>query len=100
MPNRKTRAIKFEMQDLQRVVDIVPDAAVICEDRGKIFCSNEGARSLLRPSGGELGGEDLASFLPSLEVSTDPGSFVSLVRSGGLDQDLPVICEGGKELEV
>jgi diguanylate cyclase (GGDEF)-like protein/PAS domain S-box-containing protein len=98
--NTKTRHVGFQVAKLQDFVDVIPDPAVICGERGAIVCANVGARELLGEY--ELGTDayELVDFIPSLRLSVQPETFVTAARSGVLDMDLPISCNDGRQIEV
>ncbi len=86
--------------ELQHFVDVVPDAAVICDEGGRILCANAGSRDLF--SEDDLGSEifELVEFIPQLTRTVSPDFFVTAARAGAFDQDLSLLSKDGRDLEV
>jgi diguanylate cyclase (GGDEF)-like protein/PAS domain S-box-containing protein len=95
-----TQLIPFKVEDLQLFVNIVPDAAVICDDDGHILCANDQACRLFRAPEDKLQSDALLLHVPELSQGSRQGHFVESVRRGDLDRDLQVLLPDGHSIDV
>jgi diguanylate cyclase (GGDEF)-like protein/PAS domain S-box-containing protein len=82
---------------LNQALEFLPDAALSCDEGGRILGTNREARCLLRLDSRELAGMGLGVFLPAVAEWVESDPFLDLVRSGGLDSEQPLVDASGNE---
>jgi len=82
---------------LNQALEFLPDAALSCDEGGRILGTNREASCLLRQDSRELAGMGLGVFLPAVAEWVESDPFLDLVRSGGLDSEQPLVDASGNE---
>jgi len=94
---KQTVSTRLSLQTLQTLVDINPDGAVVCDELGRIVCANFAASLLLGGEGFEPEGRLLEEFIPELKMLAADDGFLSVVRTGDLDDDHRLVRADGVE---
>ncbi len=82
---------------LDQALEFLPDAALSCNEGGRILGTNREATVLLRREARDLHGMGLGVFLPAVAEWVESDTFLDMVRSGGLDSEQELVDASGRE---
>lgn len=90
-----TYVIDLDYQILQEALELIPDAALSCNEDGNIVSGNREASKLIQCANGEFKNKSLGHYMPVVKEWLEQSGFVEMVGLGVLDSEQSLNTEAG-----